>query len=164
MTPISPFLHTLELAAEQTAEASNLRRDLAERVKTLERERAFAHRRLNFMRAITDAVATTESEEIAVAAATGVMRAKLGWSSDSDARTDVLLHFMPVVQRVFAGFATTADDGAPLPDVLDALTEFETWYRGAPSKSVLDAVREPDAGHPPCRLLMRAFAGHSTGI
>ena len=38
-------------------------------------------------------------------------------------------HFMPVVQRVFASFAPTADDGAPLPDVLDALTEFETWYR-----------------------------------
>ena len=130
MAPISPFLHTLELAAEQTAEAeSDFRRDLAERVKTLERERAFAHRRLNFMRAITDAVATTESEEIAVAAATGVMRAKLGWSSDSDARTDVLSHFMPVVQRVFASFAPTADDGAPLPDVLDALAQFETWYR-----------------------------------
>ena len=130
MTPISSFLHTLELAAEQTAQTeSDFRRDLAERVKTLERERAFAHRRLNFMRAISDAVATTESEEIAVAAATGVMRARLGWLSDSDARTDVLSHFMPVVQRVFASFAPAAEDGAPLRDVLSALTEFETWYR-----------------------------------
>ncbi len=39
------------------------------------------------MRAIADAVAAAESEEIVVAAATAVMRAKLGWSSDSDARS-----------------------------------------------------------------------------
>ena len=82
------------------------------------------------MRAITDAVATVESEEIAVAAATAVMRAKLGWSSDSDARTDVLSHFVPVAQRIFASLAPALkDDDAPLPDVLDALAEFETWYR-----------------------------------
>ena len=38
--------------------------------------------------------------------------------------------------RSAAGFVTgrrlarapAAEDGAPLPDVLDALTEFETWY------------------------------------
>ena len=80
------------------------------------------------MRAIADAVAAAESEEIVVAAATAVMRAKLGWSSDSDARVEVLSHFVPVVQQVFASLAPAAEDGAPLPDVLDALTEFETWY------------------------------------
>ncbi len=130
MTAISSFLHTLELAAKQTVQTeSDFRRDLAERVKALERERAFAHRRLNFMRAIADAVAAAESEEIAVAAATAVMRAKLGWSSDSDARVEVLSHFVPVLQQVFASLAPAAEDGAPLPDVLDALNEFETWYR-----------------------------------
>jgi hypothetical protein len=130
MTSISSFLHTLEVAANQTARAeSDFRRDLAERVKALERERAFSHRRLNFMRAIADAIAAAESEEIAVAAAAAVMQAKLGWSTDSDARTEVLSHFVPVVQQVLASLAPATEDGAPLPDVLEALTEFETWYR-----------------------------------
>lgn len=130
MTVMSSFLNTLELAARQAGQAENdFRRESAERVKTLERERAFAHRRLNFMRAIADAIATAESEEIAVAIASAVMRTKLGWSSDSDARTEVLSRFVPVAQEVFASLAPGADDGAPLSDVVRALTEFETWYR-----------------------------------
>jgi hypothetical protein len=130
MTPISSFLNALELAANRATETENdFRRESALRAKSLEHERAFAHRRLNFMQAIADAVATAESEEIAVAAATAVMRAKLGWSSDSDARTDVLSRFVPVAQQVFADLVPAAEDGAPLPDVIHALGEFETWYR-----------------------------------
>jgi hypothetical protein len=74
MTIISPFLNTFELAAKQTAQTENdFRRDFPKRAKALERRtRTFAHRRLNFMRAIADAVATTESEEIVVAAATAM--------------------------------------------------------------------------------------------
>jgi hypothetical protein len=80
MKPSAAFLETLELAANRSAQAeSDIRREWAERIKTLERERAFAHRRFNFMRAIAEAVATAESEEIAVAAATAAMLAKLGW-------------------------------------------------------------------------------------
>ncbi len=130
MTPISSFLTTLELTANRATETeNNFRRESALRAKSLERERAFAHRRLNFMRAITDAVAVAESEEIAVAAATAVMRAKLSWSSDSAARTEVLSRFVPVAQQVFANLVPAGEDGAPLPDVIQALAEFEAWYR-----------------------------------
>ena len=130
MSPISSFLNALELAAKQSEQIENdFRREWAERIKSLERERAFAHRRLNFMRTIVDAVATAESEEIAVAAATAVVRAKLGWSSDSDARAEVLAHFLPVAQQAFASLEPTADDAVPPPDLMHALTEFETWYR-----------------------------------
>ncbi len=131
MTLVLTFLDSLELAAEQAAQAEDaFRREWAERAKALERERAFAYRRSNFMRAIAEAVALAESEEIAVAAATAVMRTKLGWSSDSEARTDALSRFAPVAQQVFASLAP-ADDDAPRPDVVRALTEFETWYRVA---------------------------------
>ena len=66
MTAPAGFLAALELAAKHSAQAEDeFRRDWAERLKALERERAFAHRRLNFMRAIGDAVGKTESEEIA---------------------------------------------------------------------------------------------------
>lgn len=130
MTVAPSFLDTLELAAKRAAQAEDeFRRQSAERVKTLERERAFAHRRLNFMRTVAETVATAESEEIAVAAATAVIRAKLGWSSDSDARTEVLARFVPVAQEVFASLAPTGSDDARPPDSLGALTAFETWYR-----------------------------------
>ena len=56
------------------------------------------------------------------------MRAKLGWSSDSDARTEVLSRFVPVAQQVFANLVPAAERVAPVPDVIRTLTEFETWY------------------------------------
>ncbi len=132
MTATPSFLNTLELAAKAAAQAENdFRREAAERTKALERERAFAHRRLNFMRAIAEAVATAESEEIAVAAATAVMRAKLNWSSDSDARTEVLSRFAPVAQQVFASLAPApGGDNPQASDAVGALAAFEAWYRG----------------------------------
>jgi len=130
MTASAGFLAALDLAAKQSAQAENeFRRDWAGRLKALERERAFAHRRLNFMRAIADAVGTTESEEIAVAAATAAMRAKLGWWDESEARTQVLSRFAPVAQQMFASLAPVVEEKAPPPDVLAALAQFETWYR-----------------------------------
>jgi len=129
MTNISSFLDRLDFAAKAAARAEDdFRRETAARVKALERERAFAYRRLNFMRAIADAAAAAQSEEIAVAAATAVMRSKLGWSSDSDARSEVLARFGPVAQQVFASLAPP-DDEAPPPDVAQALADFEAWYR-----------------------------------
>jgi hypothetical protein len=129
MTAASSFLDALSLAAKQATQAEDaFRRETAERAKALERERAFAHRRLNFMRAIAEAAATAQSEEIAVAATTAVMRTKLAWSTDSDARTEVLSRFVPVAKQVFASLAP-ADDEAPCPDVVRALADFEAWYR-----------------------------------
>ena len=134
MTCTPPFIDRLKLAAEQAACAEeDFRREIVERSRALERERAFAYRRLNFMRAMTDTIATVESEEIAIAAAMAVMRTRLGWSSDSDARTAVLSRFVPVAQQIFASLAPADEDGAPPPDPLHALTEFETWYRDAHS-------------------------------
>ncbi|HTQ83794.1 MAG TPA: hypothetical protein VMI47_11050 [Pseudolabrys sp.] len=101
---------------------------MAARVKALERERAFAFRRFNLMRSIADAIAGAESEEIAVAAATAVLRTKLGWSSDSDARAAVLSRFTPVAQAMFASLAPPQSGDGPPPDVVAALGEFERWY------------------------------------
>ena len=71
MTPASSFLDALKLAAEQAGRAEeDFRRQIAERTKMFEQERAYAHRRLNFMRAIAEAGATAETEETPVAAAT----------------------------------------------------------------------------------------------
>lgn len=134
MTPASSFLDALKAAADDAARAEDeFRREVAERTKTLERERSFAYRRLNFMRAVADAVASAEDEAIAVAATNAVMQAKLGWASDSEARSEVLSFFAPVAKVVFASL--DPEPGAAPPDVVAALRDFESWYlntRGSP--------------------------------
>jgi hypothetical protein len=134
MKPTPSFLDELKLAADRTATAEDeFRREIAKRTKALENERAFAFRRLNLMRAIAEVVAGAEGEEIAVAAATAVLRAKLGWSDDSDARAAVVSRFTPVAIVMFASLspeieATSKDKDKSPPDVIGTLAEFERWY------------------------------------
>jgi hypothetical protein len=130
MTPTSSFLDALRLAAEQAERAEEqFRREIAERVKLLDREREFAHRRLNFMRTISEAIAATESEEIAVAAGLAVAR----WSNDSEARTEVLAHFSSVIRELFASLTPDRGEGSSPADMARALDEFEMWYRSTHS-------------------------------
>lgn len=130
MTTNSAFLDSLALLAKRAAALEDeVRREAAARIKELERKRAFAHRRLNLMRAVVEAVATTEDEAIAVAAAAAILRNKLGWSSDSEARTDVLSRFAPVARQLFAGLTYKPEDGGEPPDADAALAAFESWYR-----------------------------------
>jgi hypothetical protein len=128
--PAGPsFLDDLKHATERAAAAENeFRRDIARRIKAMEDERAFAFRRYNLMRAVADAVASAESEEIAIAGATVILRSKLGWSNDSEARSAVLSHFSPVAQAAFASLTPADEKETPRPDVLAVLGEFERWY------------------------------------
>jgi len=129
MMPGPSFLDDLEHATERATQAENhFRRDVARQIKALENERAFSFRRYNLMRAVADAVASSESEEIAVAAATAVLRAKLSWLSDSEARAAVLSRFVPVAQAMFASLAPADDEDTAGLEVIAALAEFERWY------------------------------------
>ena len=124
----APFLAVLQAAADNAAEAeAQFRRDANQRFAALEAARAFAHRRLNLMRAIADAAVQSESEVIAVANALAVLREKLGWHGDSEARSEVLSNFAPVARAV-AGSVSARDDGGSEPDVMTTLAEFEAWY------------------------------------
>ena len=134
------FVDDLQRAADgQAAAEEAFRREIAARTKALENERAFAFRRLNLMRAIAEVVAGAEDEAIAVAAATAVLRAKLGWGTDSEARDVVISQFAPVAVAMFANLTpvslspappetTGASAGKPPPDVIATLTAFERWY------------------------------------
>jgi hypothetical protein len=122
------FLEELKGRAATADSAEGVfRREIAARIKEIEAERAFAYRRLNFMRALADAIATAESEEIAVANALAVVRARLDWTRDSEARTQVLSHLAPVAQAMFARLAPGEKEDA-LPDIGKALESFEAWY------------------------------------
>jgi hypothetical protein len=122
----SPLLDTLKAATDRAAAAeSAFRRDSAERIKTLERERAFAFRKLNLMKAVTAAVAEPEKDEDAVAAGVASLRDKLGWVETSDARTTVLDRFAEVARAVRNSVASADGEAS---DPLAALEAFETWY------------------------------------
>ena len=122
------FLDVLVQAAEEAQQAeAAFRCEVAARTKALEQERAFAYRRLNFMRAIAGTLADAESEEIALASAQAVLREKLGWSSDSEARNEVVTRFASVARAAFASLAPS-EAGAAEADVGQALAAFEAWY------------------------------------
>jgi hypothetical protein len=140
MKPPPSFLDELKRMADHSATAEDeFRREIAARTKKLEYERAFAFRRLNLIRAIAEVVAGAEGEEIAVAAATAVLRTKLGWSEDSEARDLVISRFVPVAQAMYASLSpeppvteapekpVLAQDKPP-PNVIDELASFESWY------------------------------------
>ena len=119
------FLDGLQTAAKQAeAKEAAFRREISTRFAALERERAFAYRRLNLMKAIVEAIAPAEDGKMAVVYALAMLQTRLGWETDSEARAAVLAHFAPVAQAVFV--CLTADDGGA--DVSAALSQFETWY------------------------------------
>ncbi|HEY3149927.1 MAG TPA: hypothetical protein VGJ75_26430 [Dongiaceae bacterium] len=142
MTQVAPFIAALEVAAkEATAAETAYRRAAAERIKALERDRAFAFRRLSLMKPIADAIVGAESEEMAVAGSQVILRAKLGWANDSEARSAILTQFVPVVRGLFAG--THPKPGETAPDVLVLLSAFEAWYESAHRGSFWDLFDQP---------------------
>src|ERR1700709_2310389 len=123
MVPAESYLDVLKLAADNSSVAENeFRSQLAARIKELEKQRSFTFRRLNLMKEVSSVIAGAESEEIAV------LRAKLGWASDSEARMAVVSSFASVAQAMFASLAPAESEDEPRPDVLEPLAEFETWY------------------------------------
>lgn len=122
------YLDALKQAADDAERAeTGFRREIADRTRALEQERVFAFRRLNLMRAVCEAVASAESEDAAIAGGLSAVRARLGWSSESEARSEVLSRFTDVARAVFAG-ATPPEAGRPAADVLTMLADFESWY------------------------------------
>ena len=123
------FLDALKLSADRCSVAEEeFRRGIVERTRELEKQRAFAFRRLNLMKDVSGVIAGAESEEMAVAGATVVLRAKLGWVNDSDARSEVVSRFAPVALAMFASLVPNPDDDEEKPDVIEVLNEFEAWY------------------------------------
>ena len=130
IAPLSSFLDDLKLATDTAARAGDeFRRSIAARTKALEVGREFAFRRLNLMRAIAEAIASAENKETAVAGAKATLSGRLGWSSDSEARSEVLSRFAPVAQAMFLQLAPEeTEDGQEPADAAKALAEFEAWY------------------------------------
>jgi len=124
---VTALLAEFEAAARAAQEAeAALRNEMAAEVARLERQRAFAYRRLNLMRPVTAAVAAAATEEAALASGLATLRAELGWDSDSDSRSETVARFADVVRAIFASCAATEE--APAAAVSRALAAFESWY------------------------------------
>lgn len=127
---LAPILDTLKAAAERAGEnEATYRREAAQRSAVLERERTFAFRRLNLMRAVIASVAGVESEEEALARGAAALSGEIGWDGISEARKAVLDQFAAVTRALFAERAGEAEgpdaDGSA---ALAALGAFEAWY------------------------------------
>ncbi|MDQ2080692.1 hypothetical protein RA307_10910 [Xanthobacteraceae bacterium Astr-EGSB] len=132
MTQVT-YLDALAAAARnaQAAEAE-FRRDASARIATLETERAFSYRRLNWMKAVAGAIADAEDETAALARIRAALTDRLGWETQDESRAEVQVRFDAVARAMFA--AMTPVDGA-VPDVAAELAAFEAWYlesRGRP--------------------------------
>jgi hypothetical protein len=144
MTPAAQFLERLRQAAESaSAKESVYRREAGARIACLERERAFAFRRANLMRAIGEAArgsledplgepgqAAEEAEEMATARALFTLRARLAWPADSEFRSAVLARFAPLaVAMVRASWPSgNAGQAGAEDEIAGALDAFERWY------------------------------------
>ena len=132
--PTQAFLDQLKAAATSAHEAENaLRKRMAEEIARLERQRAFAYRRLNLMNEIAKAVASAEDEDAAVARGLAVLRTELGWTSESETRKATLERFERVVRAAIAGLSST-ETAESAPDIADELSGFETWYESTYGK------------------------------
>jgi len=109
------------------AEAA-MRKQMEREILRLERERAFAYRRLNFMRTLSGGIHPAENEQAAVANGCAVVRAELGWENDSETRTETLSKLAPVIEATFACLTAAAVDRSA-DHVTQALSDFEAWYR-----------------------------------
>lgn len=126
----SPLLDTLKAAAAGAGETeAAYRREASQRIASLERERVFAFRRLNLIRAVIAAVSSVETEEEAIARAAAALSGEVGWDGISEARTAVLDQFAAVAKAIFAELDGKADpSSAESGPTLAALAAFETWY------------------------------------
>ena len=142
MSGVAAFLEVMQRAASDAASAETAyRREAAAHIKQLERERSFAFRRVNLMKPIADAAARAESEEIAVAGSQAILRAKLGWSGDSEVQSAVLTEFAKVAQALFASLHPAEEQ--PPADVLALLKDFEAWYEATHRTSFWDLFDQP---------------------
>ena len=140
MTPAPTFLDTLKTAADQASGAETaFHRELAQRIKLLEQERAFAFRRLNLMQLIANSVTSSEDRDVAIAGSLAMVRIELGWDGEDDGHNLVMTQLKPVSEAVLAVLNPLEEENsqpeAAAPDPVEALKRFEQWYTATYQRS-----------------------------
>jgi len=126
-TGVAALVAEFEATAREAWQAEDaLRTRMAEQLASLERRRAFAHRRMNLVRSLAGAAANAETEEAATAAQRGAIRRELGWGVESDFQRGVLDGLRPV--GVLLWQSLRAVEVATPSAMLTALETFEAWF------------------------------------
>jgi hypothetical protein len=137
---LTTFLDQLEQSAHAASvEEENYRREVAARIKKLEKERAFGFRRLNLMRTVVAAIEACETEDDAVAQGSTAFLREVGWSSESESQQEALEKFQPVIRACWQ--ARQAEGEEQREEIGDNLRDFERWFgeaRNGPFLSVLE--------------------------
>lgn len=145
MTAAALLLNRLQQTAElAAAEETAYRREAQARIAVLEEKRAFAYRRANLMRALCDAVRppaqealdepvadVADEEDMAIARGLALLRTRLGWSSDSESRSDVLARFAPLAAAFYRALRPASGGAEPAiaeDEIATELSAFESWY------------------------------------
>ncbi len=133
------YLTRLDEAARsaETLE-TEFRQSYASRLAALERDRVFAFRRLNLLRALSAAIEGADDEKAAIAAGVRVLRDEIGLSEGVEGHKAVIDRFAPVSDAVDTALNCEEPDHEA---VLNALKAFEDWYQartGQPFLALFD--------------------------
>lgn len=130
---LTAFLDRLEQDAHAASRAEeSFRREVAERMRALEQERAFGFRRYNLMRSVGVAVAAGENEDDALAKGRTAFLDELQMSADSEANEETLRRFEPVLRACWSA-CQAEGEAADTTAIASALAAFETWFGSARS-------------------------------
>lgn len=126
--PSLDLIASFEQAAEAARRAEDTyRREAAERIDALGRERANAFRRLNLVRMATRAITEAQESDKATLRARFIVAGALGFDEIGPRQALVLDNLMPVFEAMQAEMA--ASEGTPGLASQAALRDFEDWYR-----------------------------------
>lgn len=158
--PTDAFIASLESATQAAAAAEAAwRNEAVRRTAMLAAERAFAFRRLNLLRAVTEAVAAAPDEETGVAHGLAMLRSRLGWTLASEAQDEIVGAFAPVCVALRAGCA--ASGAVATPVVAGAATaasnDAAAWTRPVADDAAPVAEAGPPAGAPDPAAALAAF-------
>lgn len=139
--PIDTYLEQLDATARAASGAEDeYRRDVMERIKNLERVRAFAFRRLNLVRSVVAAMAGAKDEAEATALGSTTFLRELNWSGASESHREVANRFMPIIATLWQMSGEAVPEGV-IARLDDELTAFENWFaenRNASFLSLMD--------------------------
>jgi hypothetical protein len=137
---VAALVSEFEASARNAQQAETLlRKKMAEEIAALERQRAFAFRRTNFVRLLASSAAGLEKEDEATAAQGRALSEELGWHGESEAHKAILEEMKPVGRSVWQCVCGTGPQVTA--DVSAALGSFEAWFErthGTPFYGLFD--------------------------
>lgn len=134
-TAIEIFLARLEAAAHSASVAEDsYRKEALERVRSLERARAFAFRRLNLARSMAAAMTGSKDEAEAVSCGTAAFLREVNWNGATESQREVMERLRPVLLVIWKALEAGEADAEELDRQMES---FELWFEQNRSTSLL---------------------------